>query len=362
MGGDRMPFCTLRAWVLYGSAWTPYAASYYLIFRLQNPSNPNALTDALINVLPAAILGILVLSITQRWKWPPTGRTLFFVSHGTAAVCYAALWWIAVELLGAAFSLIVDHRWQFIPWGMYAAQWQAFSGLMIYGNLVGFAYVMQAQQRAAEEEQRRIQAETLRVQSDLNALRSQLNPHFLFNTLNSVIALVQNEPAKAERALVDLSEMLRYALSSHADVYKDEVSFKEELHFTEGYLALESLRLGKRLHIERSIAPETLPLEIPALSLQPLVENAVKHGIAPCAAGGTISISAHAKNGTLWVKIADNGVGAIQSDLEQSTGLGLRTVRRRLELYYKQLATMDITTEPGRGFTVQLALPQDEVR
>ncbi len=114
--------------------------------------------------------------------------------------------------------------------------------------------------------------------------------------MNSVIALVGSEPAKAERALIDLSEMLRYALASHADASQDEVSFREELQFTEGYLALESLRLGKRLQVECTISPETLGLEIPALTLQPLVENSVKHGIATRATGGTISISAHAVN------------------------------------------------------------------
>lgn len=357
-----MPFRTLRAWLLYGSAWIPYAASYYLIFRLQNSSNRYPLIDALINVLPAAVLGIFVLVVTQRLKWPTPTRVMFFTLHCVGAVAYAALWWVAVDLVNATFDFVINHRWKILPWGIYAAQWQAFSGLMIYGNLVGFAYVMQAQRRAADEERRRMQAEALRVQSDLNALRSQLNPHFLFNTLNSVITLVGTEPPKAEKALIDLSEMLRYTLASHSDVSRDEVSLKEELRFTEGYLALESLRLGKRLQVECFIAPETYPLEIPALTLQPLVENAVKHGISPRTGGGKVSISAQARDGMLLIQVEDNGIGGIQSDIDQSQGLGLKTVRRRLDLYYKGLATMDIITSPRCGFTVQLALPQDEAR
>ena len=107
------------------------------------------------------------------------------------------------------------------------------SGLIVYGPLIGFSYMVQAQERAQPEERLRIEAETLRVRLDLSALRSQLNPHFLFNTLHSVIALVGSDPAMAEQALLSLSSMLRYALGSRRDVQEAEVTFGEELRFTE---------------------------------------------------------------------------------------------------------------------------------
>ena len=109
----------------------------------------------------------------------------------------------------------------------------------------------------------------MRVRSDLSALRSQLNPHFLFNTLNSVITLVGSDPANAEQALLSLSSMLRYALGSRHEMDKAEVTFEEALRFTEAYLALEKLRLGDRLRVERSIDPAALALELPSLTLQP---------------------------------------------------------------------------------------------
>jgi sensor histidine kinase YesM len=189
-----------------------------------------------------------------------------------------------------------------------------------------------------------------------------LNPHFLFNVLNSVISLVRREPATAEQALIDLSMMLRYALSSHSDSLDDEVSLKEEWRFTENYLALEKLRLGRRLQVESSIDPDTLSLDLPALTIQPLVENAVRHGISPRPTGGKISISAQSRDGVLMIEIADDGLGALQEDLDTEKGVGLRTVRRRLELHYKNQATMKVDTSPDCGFRVQLHLPQDDAR
>lgn len=353
---------TFRAWLLYASAWLPYAASYYVVFRLQDPSNKYALINSIINIAPAAVLGVFVLRLTALLTWPNLRRVKFFLSHLAGAILFAATWSLAVQVLRNAFDFIVLHSSRPFHLSAYAAQWQAFSGFMIYGNLIGFAYLIQAERRAADEEKRRVQAEALRVQSDLNALRSQLNPHFLFNVLNSVISLVKREPATAEQALIDLSMMLRYALSSHSDALDDEVSLKEEWSFTENYLALEKLRLGHRLQVESSIDPDTLSLDLPALTIQPLVENAVRHGISPRPTGGKISISARSRDGVLMIEIADDGLGALQEDLDTEKGVGLRTVRRRLELYYKNQAKMKVDTSPNCGFRVQLQLPQDDAR
>lgn len=255
--------------------------------------------------------------------------------------------------------LIVLHRWRFNAWGIYAAQWQAFSGLMVYGTMVGFSYMVQAQERAQREERLRMEAEALRVRSDLSALRSQLNPHFLFNTLNSVIALVGTDPRKAEQALLSLSSMLRYALGSRRDIERAEATFEEELRFTEAYLALEKLRLGDRLRVERSIDPAALTSELPSLTLQPLVETAIKHSISKRPEGGTLAIRANASQGVLLIDVWDDGDGVSPEQLANSSGLGLKTVRRRVELYYEELASMSVVSTPKGGMTVSLRLPQD---
>jgi len=355
-----MPLKSVRGWLLYASGWFPYAASYFLIFRLQRSSYHQALLDAGLNVLPAALLGVGVFWLASRLRWPSRRPLLFVAAHFGEAVCFALFWWASVQMLMSIQVLIATHRWRFNPWGIYAAQWQAFSGLMVYGTLIGFSYMVQAQERAQLEERLRVEADALRVRSDLSALRAQLNPHFLFNTLNSVIALVGTDPMKAETALLSLSSMLRYALSSHGEAEEAEVTFEEELRFTESYLSLEKLRLGDRLHIEQSIDPATLVFELPSLTLQPLVENAIKHSISKRPAGGTLAIRASARHGDLRIEVWDDGQGVSSEQLANSNGLGLKTVRRRVELHYDRLASMTITSTPESGTTVSLRLPQDE--
>ncbi len=355
-----MPLKSVRGWLLYASGWLPYAASYFLIFRLHQFSYRQALLEAALNVLPVALLGVAVFWLAGRLRWPSRHPIRFAVAHLGGAISFALLWWALVQMLMSLQTLILTHRWRYNPWGIYAAQWQAFTGLMVYGTLIGFSYMVQAQERARLEERLRMEAEALRVRSDLSALRSQLNPHFLFNTLNSVIALVGTDALKAEQALLSLSSMLRYALASHSTIEEAEVTFEEELRFTEAYLALEKLRLGDRLRIERSIEPATLLLELPSLTLQPLVENAIKHSIARRPAGGTLALRANAQHGDLNIEVWDDGEGVSSEDLANSTGLGLKTIRRRIELYYESLASMTVTSTPESGMTISLRLPQDE--
>ena len=354
-----LPLKSVRGWLLYSSAWLPYAASYFLIFRLERSTYRLALLYAVLNVAPAALLGVGVFGLAGRLRWPNRRAAALIPAHLTGAVLFALIWWASVQLLMSLQVLLSSHHWRFNAWSIYAAQWQAFSGLMVYGTLVGFSYMVQAQERAQQQERLRIEAESLRVRSDLSALRSQLNPHFLFNTLNSVISLVGSDPSKAEQALLNLSSMLRYALGSRREVQEAEATFEEELRFTDAYLALEKLRLGDRLRVERSIEPDTLSLELPSLTLQPLVENAIKHSISKRPDGGTVAIRATVCNGNLQIDVWDDGAGVSLEQLQNSNGLGLRTVQRRVELYYEQLATMTVRSSPDDGMTVSLSLPQD---
>lgn len=355
-----LPFQSARGWLLYASAWLSYAASYFLIFRLEHISYRLALLYAALNVVPAALLGVGVFYFAWRLRWPSRRTAVLIPAHLSGSVLFAVTWWASVQLLMSLQMFLATHRWRFNAWGIYAAQWQAFSGLMVYGTLIGFSYMVQAQERAQQQERLRIEAESLRARADLSALRAQLNPHFLFNTLNSVISLVGSDPQKAEQALLSLSSMLRYALGSRREVQKAEATFEDELRFTEAYLALEKLRLGDRLRVQCAIDPCTLPLELPSLTLQPLVENAIKHSISKRPDGGTVAIRATVCDGSLQIDVWDDGAGASPDQLRDSDGLGLSTVRRRVELYYEQLASMTIQSSPEAGMTVSLSLPQDE--
>jgi two-component system LytT family sensor kinase len=356
-----MPFLNTRSWLLYASAWLPYIASYYLIFRLQRPGDGLDLVDALANVLPAAVLGLFVFAVLQHLPWPTKRIARFALFHFLLCALYAASWLCLETLCLALVYGISRHLWRLPAWSGYALQWQAFSGVMIYVTLTGLFYMVVAQRRAQLEQQKRLEAEALRVRSELSALRSQLNPHFLFNALHSLTALISIDPRKAETAIMDLSKMLRYALASHADSAKDEVSLREELDFTEAYLSLEALRLGSRLTVERDIEIDSLDCAIPSLTVQPLVENAIKHSIAMRPRGGKLKIETREAHGTLVVRVSDDGCGEVP-DLSRSNGLGLKSILRRLDLFYQRTASMEINSASPDGFTVTMTVPQGDDR
>lgn len=180
------------------------------------------------------------------------------------------------------------------------------------------------------------------------------------------MALVRHDDARlAETALEQLAAMLRYVLRSEraesGAEFADNVRFADEWRFVENYLALERLRLGDRLRLEIAIEPRVYDCELPAFTVQPLVENSIKHAIAPRAAGGTIWISARIENqsktaNSLRIEIRDDA-GAPLESIENSGGIGLRTVKQRLEAAYGAAANCSIVTQPNKGFAVIISLP-----
>jgi sensor histidine kinase YesM len=194
-------------------------------------------------------------------------------------------------------------------------------------------------------------------------ISGKLNPHFLFNTLNSLIALTRKDARAAEDALLRFSGMLRYVLDTKRSA-ADRVTLGDEIAFVRDYLALESLRLGARLHVDWALDPATLGDELPPLSLQPLVENAIQHGIAPRVGGGRIGIRS-ARNGLnqgLELSVEDDGAGCEPARLDDPasgrSGIGLTALRRRFALDYDGRARLQIRTKPGAGFRVDLWIPQ----
>jgi len=206
------------------------------------------------------------------------------------------------------------------------------------------------------EERRAARAEALMIDAELRALRAQLNPHFLFNTLHSITALVRLDPASGERALEQFAAILRYVLDVNRE-RSEEVQLEEELGFVRTYLSLERLRLAERLKVVEEIDPEALECLLPAFSLQPLVENAIRHGIAPRAGEGTLRIFANLDNEQLVLEVADDGAGADGAKVAEASGVGLNAVRQRLEARWGASARMEIVTAPRNGFLVRIVVP-----
>ena len=206
-------------------------------------------------------------------------------------------------------------------------------------------------ERTLEEQKR------LLMQARVESLTSQINPHFLFNTLNTVAALTRSNPAQAREVLVKLSNILRGRLMGQLNF----VPLKQELEFVDDYLDIEVVRFGKeKIEIRREIDPETLSLVVPNMLLQPLVENALKHGIGPKIEGGILVIGAQRINGRLAIRVGDNGVGILPERREQifASGIGISNVLERLKVIYGNDFQIDVDSQPGRGTEIRIEIPE----
>ncbi|MCW5889461.1 MAG: sensor histidine kinase [bacterium] len=196
----------------------------------------------------------------------------------------------------------------------------------------------------------------LAATAQLAALRAQINPHFLFNSLNSIAQLIRSDPDKAEACVERLAEMFRYILNR---AEKEFVPLGEELQMTRAYLDIERARFDERLRVRTTIDPKSLRQMIPNLILQPLVENALKHGLSRKVGVGTVSIDAHVDGDTLTLTVGDDGLGMSGPILDDvyHRGVGLSNLRQRLERLYGPAHLPDIESAPGRGTVVRLRLP-----
>ena len=205
------------------------------------------------------------------------------------------------------------------------------------------------------EEQKR-----LVLEARFDALQRQINPHFLFNTLNSIASLVRFRPELAREMIVKLANILRALLRNH-DTY---VAFREELAFTDDYLGIEVVRFGaEKLQVVKEIEPATLELQVPSMLLQPLIENSIKHGLEPRISGGTITVRSRIDKQRLLIEVEDDGVGMQQHRspaaglVRTGAGIGMKNVRERLEVLYGMDALFEVESRPGRGTRVTIALP-----
>ncbi|MGH9588223.1 MAG: sensor histidine kinase [Acidobacteriaceae bacterium] len=207
------------------------------------------------------------------------------------------------------------------------------------------------------EEQKR-----LLLEARLDALQRQINPHFLFNTLNSIASLVRFRPEQARELIVKLANILRALLKEH-DSY---ILLRDELSFTDDYLGIEVVRFGaEKLRVVKEIDPETLDLPVPSMLLQPLIENSIKHGLEPRISGGTITVRSRIEAGRMVIEVEDDGVGIApgrsrSSGVLTGTGIGMKNVRERLEVLFGGAAEFDVTSRPGRGTKVTVGIPVRE--
>ncbi|QSQ28549.1 histidine kinase [Pyxidicoccus parkwayensis] len=255
------------------------------------------------------------------------------------------------------------------PPGGWPAAWTYFTymlskttdfDLLMYLSMVGLDAALRYSRQVREEAVRASQLEAQLAQAQLQLLRSQLRPHFLFNTLHAISALMHSDVDAADRMVGQLSELLRASLERDG---RQEVPLSEELELLAPYLDIERTRFSDRLQVEVDVAPEVRDALVPPLLLQPLVENAIRHGIAPRRGPGRVWVRAALSGERLAVEVRDDGVGPPSSGVEAlREGIGLGSTRARLERLYGNAHALTLEANAPRGFAVSLSLPYRRVR
>jgi signal transduction histidine kinase len=340
-----------RGWLVYAMAWMALAVLWSLASAMSSGLSPRVtLPYGLLVMGAGGTFGLGVWWLTGRLPWD--GHTAGFYAIHAACMSAYAFFYTAAAFIPDLFNGKFSQAWSGI-WRSPVLGWSILMGSWLYLIVAGLSYALRAQQRLQQQAAAEAEARVLAHRAQLGALRARLNPHFLFNALHTVSSLVTTNPAAADEAIERLGGLLRYAL----DESEEEVPLESEWAFTRDYLAFERLRLGDRLRTHENLEPDAMAVDVPLLVLQPIVENAIRHAIAPSPAGGTIRIGARIEDGSLNLSVEDDGPGVASPDLAGGQGIGLRSLKRRLEVRYGPAARMDIRTAPGAGFSVTVVLP-----
>src|SRR5215213_1457934 len=262
----------------------------------------------------------------------------------------------AVTLWIKPFDNMGDSPKEFWPRFLGRVQGSFGSDLLVYGAVIGVFYAIDYYRKYREREFVATRLEAQLSQAQLDALRMQLHPHFLFNTLNSIVGLVRdNKNSAAVSMLVGLSDLLRHTLEHSS---RHEVELREELNFIKLYLSIQEMRFSDRLRIELDIDPRTTKALVPNLILQPLTENALRHGIGRSADSGLVGISSAVENGHLRLTVYDEGTGLPDDwQLKGSAGIGLANTAARLQQHYDNDHEFDIRNRDGGGVEVVIVMP-----
>lgn len=345
---------------IYAAAWLPFLTLYAAALIANDVPPALAVRNAIVHVLPDAVLGVLVLRLPQRLPWSDSARARFFALHGvllTAFVLLCAASWLA--LIGVD-ALLFDGAFR-VETSPAVALWRVLNDILIYCMLAGLAYAWHNAAESRAQAARAARAEALQVRAQLEAMRSQLNPHFILNTFHALIGLVRRDPAVAQDVLERLGDLLRYGLRVQREGL-DEVTLREEWSIVQSYVEIERLRLGDRLSAHFVVPDDVLDCVVPSFAVQTLVENAIRHAVAPRAGGGRLSVAAWRADGHLIVEVEDAGAGiAVKSDGGEGSGIGLRLLRERLAALYDGRAGLEMHVS-ANGTLAVLKIPQRQAR
>ncbi len=350
-------------WLLSAAGWTfvvlLMALRKYVTRLLVFP--PGSFSAAFRGLLPDyagyALFSPLVILLAERF---PVGRT----GRGRALLVHCG-GWLVFSLASALVTVVADvdvyPRLPDQPLPPVPVRWQYWFAARFADDLVAYAAIValvhalvyHRAHRAREIRAARLEARLSRAR--LEVLRLQLQPHFLFNTLNSISALMATEVPAARRMIADLKELLRLSLERSG---AQEVALRDELHLLQRYVDIQRVRFRDRLTVEYRVDPALLGVPVPRLVLQPLVENSIRHGLAPRSSPGRVEVRAERDGAALRLVVADDGVGlSAGGGQRDGAGIGLGNTRARLQGLYGERQSLEVRPTPGGGVTVEVRLP-----
>jgi sensor histidine kinase YesM len=301
----------------------------------------------------STLLAIGIFWLTLKVPLGRFSKPVFFTIHILAVITCSGL------SLGMAFLEFYIYADPVVVKYLRTMYLQFFQiGIVGYIAVAGWFYFLQFQKYSREQAVREANLQKLTREAELKALKTQINPHFLFNTLNSINALVIKDPKKTREMINRLANMLRYVLDVSES---DFVTLRQEMEFVEDYLIIEKTRLGEKLQLQVNVdkKPMLMDIQVPPIILQPLVENAIKHGVARQTRGGSVKIDVKAENENLKFQVTDSGSGfrSLDKELNINQGLGLKNIRERLKCIFNNDFSFTIKNSSPSGVTAVIVIP-----
>lgn len=351
-------------WPLLFGAWTLLALSFAAQFYISSSQAGTAVSwrqafgGSLGDWYVVAALAWPVVGLARRFtftreRWPRS-LALHLISAVAFSVAFMALRALVAQWQGWAAGRPVVFAEAFRP--LLVKTWHF--NFLIYWIIVAFAQAAQIYRESQERAVRTLELEKRLAEARLMTLQMQLNPHFLFNALNSVATLIHHDTKAADRMLVRLAELLRLTLDNTS---AQEIPLRAELALLERYLEIERIRFGDRLRFEVNVPEELRDVRVPTLVLQPIVENALQHGLGPLARAGLVEIVGRREGDLLVLEVGDNGRG-LPVDAGVGDGIGLSNTRARLQHLYGSKQQLTMKNKVGGGAVVMIQLPLENNR
>lgn len=342
---------------VYISFWLAITAVYQALFMLTPDTDYARAANASLAIIgTAALLGVIVVTVALRHPQLPKWRPGLVAAHATGAVLYSSLWILAVMTTRNIGVWLENGEIILCTPPTHVIRWHIVAGSALYAAMISAVYAMRAT----------AMAEAKREHAELRALRAQLNPHFMFNTLHTISMLFRRDTSKAEAALEAFSDIVRYALhppkplgvKAPGDPSANCVQLRGEWEAATRYIELETLRLGDRLRTHICVADDTLVCAVPALTLQPILENAVVHGAAAREDGADVWVAIKKRDTTLEISVKNQCPPRHAIAVKQ--GIGLTSVIARLETAFSKQASITYGHTNDDVFEVRITLPCSE--